>query len=158
MESFSITEVIEQAVQTEKLGSGFYAEMAGRFSSNAELKGLFETLSLKERQHEKLFSGLRENAEQQIPEDWGEVSKYLRAIVESEFFLGNNRSLKSIEKIRTAPEAVRFAIGFEKETLLYYHNLRGLFNESALIDRIIKEEMGHIVWLSEYKKAFAGAV
>lgn len=152
MEHFSVAEAVEQAVQTEKLGYDFYTEIAKKFKKDEKLKELFETLALKEQQHEKVFSGIRDNAGQQIPDDWGEVSKYLRAIVESEFFLGSGKSLQSIGNIKTAAEAVRFAMGFEKETLLYFYNIRDLVSEKAVIDKLINEEKSHIVWLSDYGK------
>ena len=152
MERFSINEAIEQAVQTERLGHDFYTAMARRFEENADLKKLFDTLAMKEREHEKLFSGLMESASHLIPENWGEVSNYLRAIVESEFFLGKNKSLSSLEHLESVGDAAGFAIGFEKETLLYYHTLRDVVKEKEIIDEIINEEKSHILWLSEFKK------
>jgi rubrerythrin len=151
MEQFSVREVIEQAIQTEKLGFAFYTEMARRFEKNEELKSLFETLALKEQKHEKTFSELKGKTKGEGPEGWEEAAQYLRAIVESEFFLGNNKSLPSLENIQTASEAVKFALGFEKEALLYYHSLRDAVKEKGPIDEIIKEEKSHIRWLSQLK-------
>ncbi len=152
MERFSINEVIEQAVQTEKLGYDFYTAMAKRFEKDGDLKKLFDTLAMKEREHEKMFSGLMESTSHLIPENWGEVANYLRAIVESEFFLGKNKSLPSLEHLESVEDAVRFAVGFEKETLLYYHSLRDVVKEKEIVDEIINEEKSHILWLSEFKK------
>jgi rubrerythrin len=152
MEHFSVREVIEQAIQTEKLGFAFYTKMAKRFERDGELKSLFETLALKEQKHEKTFSELKEKSKDEEPEGWEEAEQYLRAIVESEFFLGNNKSLPTLEHIQTASEAVKFAMGFEKETLLYYHSLRDIVKDKGPIDEIIKEEKSHIRWLNEYRK------
>ena len=41
MEKYSISEVIEQAVQTEKLGYQFYTTMADRFKADGGLKEAF---------------------------------------------------------------------------------------------------------------------
>jgi rubrerythrin len=155
MENYSVIEVIEQAIQTERLGHDFYAAMAQKFGKNENLKKLFDTLALKEQQHEKAFSDLKEKGGYQLPEDWGEASMYLRAIVESEFFLGKNKSLPSFDHLESLEDAVRYAIGFEKETILYYHNLRDVVSETEVIDAIIKEERSHIVWLSDFKKSLA---
>jgi rubrerythrin len=152
MENYSEIEVIEQAIQTEKLGSDFYTNMAKKFEKDEQLRELFETLALKEQQHEKIFSDLRESSGFQLPDEWGEVSKYLSAIVESEFFLAKNKSLPSLEHLKSIKDAVLFAIGFEKETLLYYHSLRDVISEKDIIDEIINEERSHIVWLSEFKR------
>ena len=152
MEKFSIREVVAQAVQTEKLGYEFYTAMAKRFKENEKLKNLFEMLAVKEQQHEKRFSELKNKIEDEEIENWEEVSQYLRAIVESEFFLGKNKSLPLLEHAKTVTDAVNFALGFEKETLLYYYNLKDIVKEKEIVDEIIKEEKQHIIWLHEFKK------
>ena len=152
MERFSISEVIEQAVQTEKLGYEFYTAMAEKFKNDKKLNKLFETLAAKELRHKKTFSELKDIVGDEEPYGWEDVSNYLRVIVESEFFLGKNKSLPSLKNIKTIDDAVKFAIGFEKETLLYYHTLRDVIREKDIVDEIINEEREHIMWLSEFKK------
>ncbi len=148
---FSTKEVIEQAVQTEKLGYEFYIAMAEKFKKDEDLKTLFDFLATKELQHEKIFSELISKVSAKEPEGWEEVAQYLRAIVESEFFLGNNKSLPSLEHVKTVTDAAAFALNFEKETLLYFHILRDMVEEKNLIDEIINEERSHVVWLSKYQ-------
>ena len=153
MENYSINEVIEQAVQTEKLGYEFYIGMAERVEKDEKFRKFFETLAVKEQEHEKKFAGLKERIGGQTLEGWEEASKYMRAIIESEFFLGKNKSLPSLDHLKTIEDAVRFAIGFEKETLLYFHSLKDVIKEKELINEIINEEKVHIVWLSEFRKS-----
>lgn len=154
MEKFSIREVIEQAVQTEKLGYEFYTVMSKKFEKNEDLKNLFDTLAVKEQRHEKAFSELKEIIRDETPENWEEASQYLRAIVESEFFLGKNKSLPSLKHVKTAEDAVHFALGFEKETLLYFFSLADFVREKEVVDEIINEEKSHIMWLNKFKNAF----
>ncbi len=153
MENYSINEVIEQAVQTEKLGYEFYTGMAERFEKDEKFRKFFEMLAVKEQAHEKIFAGLKERIGDQSLEGWEEASKYLRAIIESEFFLGKNKSLPSLDHLVTIEDAVRFAIGFEKETLLYFLTLKDVIKEKELLNEIINEEKLHIVWLSEFRKS-----
>ncbi len=150
MERFSITEVIEQAIQTEELGYEFYSRMAKRFEDNEGLQRLFDRLALKELQHKNTFKELQEITGESKPEDWEEVIPYLRAMSESEFFLGKDKSLTSIENIKTAHDAVRFAINFEKETMLYFLGIRDVVKEKEVVDEIIHEEKNHIAWLSRF--------
>ena len=98
MEKYSIGEIIEQAIQTEQLGYQFYSSMSERFKDNLELKKLFDTLSEKELHHKAVFEGLKGavSKPEVEPECWEDVSLYMRAIVESEFFLGNHKSLPSM--------------------------------------------------------------
>ena len=154
MEKYSISEVIEQAVQTERLGYQFYTAMAERFKHDNELKKLFETLGSKELVHEKTFLELRGLIGDEEPEKWEEISEYMRAIVESEFFLGKHKALPSLEKVKTAEDAVSFAMGFEKETLLHFYGLRDAVREKDMVDEIINEERSHIMWLAKFSKTF----
>ena len=154
MERYSIREVVEQAVRTERLGYEFYTTTAKRFEKNDALKRLFETLAGKELVHEKMFLELREMMGDEEPAAWADVSEYMRAIVESEFFLGREKSLPSLDHVATVEDAVRFAMGFEKETLLYFYALRDAVQEKDMVDEIINEERSHIMWLAKFKDSF----
>lgn len=153
MEKFSIREALEQAVQTEKLGYQFYTAMAKRFKENEKLDKLFSTLAEKELRHEKTYSDLKDTVGDTEPEGWEDISQYMRAMVESEFFLGKNKSLPSMDHINTVVDAVNFAMGFEKETLLYFYGIRDAVREKEIVDEIINEEKSHIMWLSSFKSS-----
>ncbi|MCX7792845.1 MAG: ferritin family protein [Thermodesulfovibrionales bacterium] len=152
--AFTVHEVIEQAVQTEKLGYDFYTQMSQRFKDQEELRKLFDILAEKELRHEKTFRELLEITGDSEPEGWEDISAYMRAIVESEFFLGKNKSLPSMANIKTVEDAVKFAIGFEKETLLYFHGIRDAVKEKEIVDEIINEEKSHIMWLTRFRDSF----
>jgi rubrerythrin len=154
MERFSIREVVEQAIRTERLGYEFYTTMAKRFEKDERLKKLFENLAGKELVHEKTFLELKEMLGDEEPESWDEISEYLRAIVESEFFLGREKSLPSLDHVKTVGDAVTFAMGFEKETLLHFYSLRDAVKEKDMVDEVINEERSHIMWLAKFKESF----
>ena len=149
MENFSLREAVEQAIQTERLGYEFYRTMGEKFKENSGMKELCETLAEKERVHEKTFSGLMDGVKESGEVDWEDVSMYLRAIVESEFFLGKGKSLPSLDHVKTVADALKFAVGFEKETLLYFYGVRDLIKEKDVLSLIIEEEKSHIVWLNK---------
>ena len=143
------------AVQTEKLGYQFYSSIAEKFKKDDGLAKLFSTLAGKEKQHEKVFIGLRDSVAKQgvqEPVQWEEVSNYMRAFVESEFFLGRGKALPSMDYIKTVTDAVKFAMGFEKETLLYFMELRSIVKEKDVVDEVINEEKSHIRWLDAFKR------
>jgi rubrerythrin len=152
MKKFSVREIVEQAVQTEKLGYDFYSAMSRKFTKESKLKNLFDALAVMEQQHENLFLELRDKEEDHNIENPEEVSAYLRAIVESEFFLGKNKSLPALEHLKSVNDAVHFALGFERETLLYYYGLKDVIGDDEVLTEIINEEKSHIRWLSEFKK------
>lgn len=154
MNKYSIDEILEMAVQTEKLGYQFYTRTAEKFKNDRKLANLFTNLASKESLHEKTFSELKGLVAKEGPEpvEWEEVTNYMRAFVESEFFLGGSKSLPAMEHIRTVKDAVVFALGFEKETLLYFWELRSLVKEKTIVDRVINEEKSHIMWLDKFRR------
>ena len=159
MNTYSIDEIIEMAIRTETLGYQFYTGMAEKFKKDEGLARLFTTLASKEKVHEKIFMDLKAKAAKQGAEaiEWDEVSNYLRAFVESEFFLGRGKALPSMDHLKTVKEAVRFALGFEKETLLYFMELRTLVKEKEVVDEVINEEKSHILWLDRFKRGLGGS-
>jgi rubrerythrin len=152
MERYSVGEVIEMALQTERLGYQFYTEMGERFRDDHGLKDLFDTLALKEKSHEAVFTKLKDRAGDAKVENSEEVGNYMRAMVESAFFLGSEKSLPELEHVKSVEEAVDFALGFEKETLLFFIGLRSMFEEAAAVDEVINEERSHIAWLSKFRE------
>jgi rubrerythrin len=151
---YSIDEILEMAVQTEKLGYQFYSAMADKFKKDPGLVKLFTTLASKEKVHEKTFSDLKEmiTVKGTEPVQWEEVSNYMRAFVESEFFLGKSKSLPVMDHVKTVQDAVKFALGFEKETLLYFWELRAIVKEKEVVDEVINEEKSHIMWLDKFRR------
>ena len=157
MQSYSIREVIEMAIRTEKLGAEFYNGMAVRFGDKEGLKDLLTKLSTMEMKHERVFTGLLDRVSGAEPEGWDEAGNYFRAIVESRFFLGSGKSLPNLDHISTVDTALDFAIGFEKETALFFMGLRDAVADAdrSLVDEIIEEEKGHIAMLTKYRELFA---
>ncbi len=155
MNKYSIDEILEMAVQTEKLGYQFYTGMADKFKSDGGLVKLFTTLASKEKVHEKTFTELKDMVKKKgaEPVEWEEVTNYMRAFVESEFFLGGSKSLPAMDHIRTTKDAVKFALGFEKETLLYFWELRSIVKEKGVVDEVINEEKSHIMWLDKFRQS-----
>jgi rubrerythrin len=154
MERFSVREVLEQAIRTERLGHDFYKSMAEKFKESNDFQHLFDTLAKKELVHEKRFKELLEILGNDEPEGWGDVSEYIRAMVESEFFLGSDKALTRMKGAKDIKEAVEFAMAFEKETLLYFVGLRDAVKEKDIVDEIISEERSHIKWLNSFKSKF----
>jgi rubrerythrin len=153
MHKYSIDEIMELAIQTEILGYQFYTGMAEKFKKDEGLVKLFSTLAKKEKTHEKTFKGLKESVAKGgvEPVQWEEVSNYMRAFVESEFFLGRAKALPSMDHIKSVMDAVKFALGFEKETLLYFMELQSIVKEKEVVEEVINEEKSHIRWLSAFQ-------
>ncbi len=153
MSNYSIREIIEQAIQTEKMGYTFYTSMADRFKDNIKVKELFDLLAGEELKHEKTFTELEGRLADEQLENWDEASQYMKAIVESEFFLGSKKTLPATADFKDAREVVQYAMSFEKDTLLYFQGLKESVKDSDFIKEIINEEKSHILKLHELKNS-----
>jgi len=150
---YSSEEIIEIAVRVETNGEQFYTESARK--AEGELKRLFNFLAEQEDMHRLRFESLRKYARDFVlPSDWVEIEPYLNTIVESTFFMGNENSIVRATQAKDPREMLEFALQFEKETLLFFNEIRGLANEASrsVVAQIIEEEKKHIVMISDLIK------
>ncbi|MFO7638804.1 MAG: ferritin family protein [bacterium] len=145
-------EVLEMAVETERGGKLFYEQVAAA-TRNEELRRTFRFLAEEELKHIAVFqdiaNSLTERPEE-MPYHWEEAIPYLDAIVDSRYFLGKDKALALVKSATTPREAVEHALGFEKETLLFYTELLNLVAErnKPAVARLIAEEKAHVVKLN----------
>ena len=152
---FSGDEIIEMAVRTEATGFDFYT-LAKENAKSAELKDLFNYLAEEELKHKAIYEEMTDvivEPAQGLPVDWNEVGEYVQAMVDSSFFLGGDKNINLAAKAKDDKEVVDFALGFEKDTLLYFYQLRDLVKSvnKPVIEKIIKQEQLHIQKLSAIK-------
>ena len=154
---FSGEEIIGMAVKTEETGYEFY-KMALQNASTEELKNLFDYLAKEELKHKETYEGLTdaigENA-QGVPVDWDELGLYIKAMTDSSFFLGGDKSINLAAKATDDKKAVDFAIQFEKDTLLFFHQLKEVVKPAnqPVVEKIIQEEKEHIKRLADIRKS-----
>jgi rubrerythrin len=145
---FKAADVIELALQIEKNGEVFYNRVAEKMDS-AEIKSVFKDLAEQEAFHYQTFEKLAQttwDSPMFTSGDWQDYLVYLNATVQSAFFEGSDKSLALAEKVNDPQEAIRMAMGFEKETLLFFHDLYDMVaeGEKDTISQIIAEEKTHL--------------
>lgn len=146
----TLESVLDLAVWLESHGQNFY-ESAMDETEDAELAALFALLMNEEKKHCSLYARLREEqlGEQKSDQPlFGEYSHFIDLLVRE-----ITRNLL-IEAKTTPKELLWKALLFEKDTLLYFNEIKGLFSgESArVIDTICQEEKKHIMQLMERGK------
>lgn len=149
---YSGPEVMEMAVQTERGGRAFYRQVADR-TDHDDLRGLFRFLADEEDRHVAAFQNIARSITErpeEMPYQWEEAVPYLDAIVESRYFLGEDKALALVRDSATPRQAVENALGFEKETLLFYTELQDMVGEpnKPAVRRLVAEEKAHVVKLS----------
>ena len=91
-------------------------------------------------------------------EEWGQTSAYIQATSDSRFFVGEDKALSLARTVKEPLQAIDIAIGFEKDTLLFFYELLNVTpakgREAA--KAIIEEEKRHVQLLSQRRKSLEG--
>ncbi len=144
-------EIIEIATRLEERGEAFYTTAAEN-ASTPGVKALFEDLAVQEQYHRRAFQQMgRDVVELALsPEQWDEFQAYTGALLQQSFFARPEGALSQAAEAMREREALQAALGFEKETLLFFHELRGVVRGPGqqTVERIIDEEKRHIQRLS----------
>jgi len=153
---YSPVEVIEMAVKTEETGQKFYSQVAKKTKSKT-LAILFNFLASEELKHlrtyKKLYNIIKDDP-RAMPYNLDEMGLYLQAITDSRFFLGSDKALSSISKVKSPKALLEYAIQFEKETMLFYIEILNMIDKKnkSLVSSIIIQEKHHIRKLSSMKE------
>ncbi len=152
-------EIFSMAMEIEKSGKAFYNTMVDS-APDDKTRELFTFLAKEEQRHFDFFKKLSEMSGNLIvqPDDWDEISDYIKATTDSRFFIGEDKAIRAAEGAEDVQEAINIAIGFEKDTLLFFYELLHITPEGSkdAAQKIVDEEKRHILLLSEKRKEFAG--
>ena len=156
---FTPGEVINFALQIEKNGQAFYRALADR-AEDAEAKNVFTFMANEEASHYDTFSQLGSKLTFLEPEESypGEYAEYMRELVESHVFTRDVNPEEMAAKVKDSVEAVNLALGFEKDSILFFHELKKLVpaEEQCTVDGLIAEEGRHVKKLLQLKKLLSG--
>jgi len=156
---FSGRELVEVAVDIEKNGVAFY-ELMGERSNDAGVRSACDHLAGEEREHIKTFEGMLGLLPQQpMPESYpGEQAAYIKALADENVFTAR-KALADLKEQRPGDAvAIHMAIGMEKDSILFYQEMRGLVRDAdrKVVDQVIGEEKAHLTQLSEFLARLGG--
>lgn len=140
-------EVLEWALEIERNGEAFYNAVIAK-STDPEIKAVFKDLAIQEEAHAQAFQRMLGAlpARGVSSFDYDEYQAYLQAVLSSALFAGPDKALTLAEEAQNREAALRAAIGFEKDTLLFFYDLRDMVREveREIISDIIREEKTHL--------------
>ncbi len=148
MAVFTAAQALEMAMQIEKNGEAFYHAAAAK-AEDPGAQDLFRELARQEQRHYVAFQKMAAplGSIHEAPTSANEEYQYyLKATLEGHLFSGPDKALAVADKAEDATLALQGAIGFEKDTLLFYYDLRDLVDESdrEVLGDIILEEKSHV--------------
>ena len=147
MAFLTAAEALKWALEIEKNGEVFYNEVAAK-SADLEVKALFEDLAVQERGHYRVFQKMLERVRpdpdlSSVGVQYEEYQTYLQVALDQALFAGPDKGLTLAKQAQDRETALRAAIGFEKDTLLFFYDLREMVSEverGALSDVILEEK------------------
>ena len=153
MSLFNKNEIIEMAVEIEKQGYIFYDNALKRKDLDEETRGILLNLRDEEKKHEALFLSLRNRLDDiHLKEtfNWEEINYFIQTTVYTHVFSEPGKGIEMATKAKNSSEVISYAIGFEKDTLLFFYTfkqyVKGKKAEEA-IEAIIAEEIKHVLRL-----------
>ncbi len=152
------SELAQIAIGIESNGAAFYDSLA-KSAKDATAQGVYKSLADKEREHIGIFQNmLGQIGDYQPPETYTEEHDlYLKALVDSSVFSDDQVAREMAQKAGSDAEAIQIGLGAEKDSILFYSEMRDLVRrtDQEVIDKIIEEEKSHLRLLMGLKKSFS---
>jgi len=160
---FSTDEILQMAEQIERNGARFYRRASQAFTE-PRARDLLLDLAIMEDGHQKAFAAMRAELAQQereptVADPYGEAAWHLGGMAAGHLLDVTADPSERLTGKETVEEILRTAIGLEKDAIVFYLGIKDLVPEGPIkprVDAIIKQEMGHIVFLSKELAALKG--
>ncbi len=144
---FSASEMVDIAVQLEQNGYAFY-QGAANLAHLEEVKRLLDFLAKEEQRHESAFQSMQpeEGEHRPAPEYPGQKSAYIQALLEERLLPSDEVVDKVLPGLKSDAEVLEFALGFEKDTILFYYEMRHMMGGAhrEIMDDILEQEKLHV--------------
>ena len=152
--TFNADEVFEMAEQIERNGVKFYRAAADKLPDGRQV--LLDLASM-EQEHEKTFAEMRAQLSDREHEPLAidpndEAQMYLQVAADGHVFDTKTDPAEKLEGIDKAEDILKMAISAEKDSIAFYAGLKEWVPPRAgrdKIERIIREEFGHISLLNQ---------
>lgn len=145
---FKATDILLAAQEVETRGEIFYNRLV-EIAEDQQVKETFLFLAGEETKHRETFAKLYERLGQAELPAWAEddeYASYLSFLIDSHtlFQLGDSEKLREFTGSRE--EALKIAMGFEKDTILFFSEMREFVpdGERKHIEDCIEEERSHL--------------
>ena len=147
---FSVSEIIDLAIQIENNGESIYRGASEKVSQR-QLASLLQWLADQEAEHSRWFVELKGKVKKSVASEALEemAQNVLRGILGDQTFSLKDADFSKIEDVETL---LNLAIEFEKDSILFYEMLAALVDEEETLGQlkmIIEEESRHVKVLQE---------
>lgn len=148
---FNAAEVFQIAVEIEENGRAFYEKALAKID-DAEVRAIFKDLAQQEVEHKRKFQELKaqlppEAAQSTVYDPNNESALYLKMMADGHVFRTSDSVDAQIAKVRDAVDALRMAMEFEKDSVIFFLSMQDATEEEKgrrFIGLLVKEEQEHL--------------
>lgn len=152
---YSVAELINIAIDIERRGIMFYDVMS-RSTDDDSARAVFQGLARMERIHLATFEQMLNEIAEVPPVDDGERegTGYIESLLDDAVFTDDMITGEAAAQADSDIKAMDLAISAEKDSILYYYEIRDLLPQSLtlLVNRILGEEKRHLEQLTVIRK------
>lgn len=155
---FSAAEIVTMSIAVERNGMAFYNAMANMVEDDKS-KELYTYLAGEEVKHKMLFQKMLDKLPQPdfTASEEEEYNNYLGALTSSRVFKSDVKAEDLIVEAKDHLGALNMAIGFEKDSILFYYELldQVIDGDRDSVELILKEEKSHLAQLMTLRASIA---
>ncbi|MFH1868457.1 MAG: ferritin family protein [Candidatus Omnitrophota bacterium] len=156
---FAGSEIVELGIQVEVNGKEFYDGIAEK-SKNPDAKKVFSSLAMEEEKHVEDFKKILDPVSKYEPVESypEEYFSYINAVAREHIFTKKDKGREIAKAVSTDKQAIEMAIGFEKDSILFYEGVKRIVPEhdKKLLDKLIEQEKIHLQKLWDLRKSKGG--
>ena len=154
MSVFQMDEFIKIAIKDEETGRAFYTALA-ETTQNEILKASYQKIADQEKHHEENFKKMLSSIHKShhFEQYTGQYEDFMNAMLQSRAFSTPEEAAAEAKHL-SAGEAIDKALTMEKDTLLFYLDMKEWIPDThkKYVEEIINEERGHVRDLTELKQ------
>lgn len=149
--NFNAAEVFDIAIKIEENGKRFY-DRSRELVKDPEVQKLFAELAQEEIKHKEKFTALKNQlptstAAGTVFDPNNELDLYLKMMADQHVFVSSAGVDAQLAKIQNAADAVKMAVEFEKDSVIFFLTMQDATEEAqgkAFIGALVKEEQEHL--------------
>ena len=151
---FKANDIVRAAEEIETRGEAFYQRLVNA-TEDAEAREVFEYLKREEASHREIFHEMGKRLEPVQMPAWAseeEYTMYMQSMLDSHALF--NLDLETTGDM-SREEGIRMAMQFEKDTMLFFHEMKTFVPESEIdhVEKCVEEERKHLKRLTALLKS-----
>lgn len=144
-----IEDILNTLISLEEKSAANY-DILAKNSKTIETKELFETLSIKEKEHKEIYMIFKKDhiLNEEVDDEY---IGYVDALLQNSFY-----EELDFDSVYTFEEGIKYAMNLEKDTIIFLNEIKNFASKSygEEIEQLKNEEKNHLRILNDIKKQY----